>query len=176
MNKEILYEPELFTEEDCNTLVKTVFDNISLKHVTVWRDTKTLWVQNILNKFEILSKVWIINQFTERHFKKFLYPEVIQLVEWPPGSSQDPHKDEARETTVATSITYLNTNYSGGEIYFPDEDIKLKPKTGDTVIFDGQKYLHGVSEVNEGTRLTLAIWYTDNYKNSIFKDYVDVRR
>ena len=38
----------------------------------------------------------------------------------------------------------------------------VNPKTGTTFYFDGRKYEHEVKPVKNGTRYTLAIWYTDH--------------
>ena len=38
-------------------------------------------------------------------------------------------------------------------------DIKLIPKIGRTVYFDGNHYMHGVSNIEKNIRYTLPIWY-----------------
>lgn len=71
---------------------------------------------------------------------------------------QDLHLDGASELTTLTSITYLNDNFNGGFTHLAD-GTQVKPKTGRTILFDGKKYVHGVSPVIGGTRYTLPIWY-----------------
>ena len=81
-----------------------------------------------------------------------------QIVQWPKNSYQLPHLDSFSSQTVFTSITYLNDDYSGGKTYIVD-DIKIIPKVGRTVFFDGNHYRHGVSKIHKKTRYTLPIWY-----------------
>lgn len=56
-------------------------------------------------------------------------------------------------------LIYLNDDYDGGELYFPDWGISIKPKAGTFVSFPGNKnYLHGVKKIINGTRYTMSIW------------------
>lgn len=51
---------------------------------------------------------------------------------------------------------YLSDNYEGGEIYFPDYDLIIKPEVGELIFFPGtNRYIHGVKEVTKGNRLVL---------------------
>jgi hypothetical protein len=56
-------------------------------------------------------------------------------------------------------LAYLNDDYEGGYLYFPEFDYYIKPSAGDVVIFPGSLYyVHGVSTVTEGIRYTLSQW------------------
>jgi hypothetical protein len=56
-------------------------------------------------------------------------------------------------------LAYLNDDYEGGYLYFPEFDYYLKPSPGDVVMFPGSLYyVHGVSKVTSGTRYTLSQW------------------
>ena len=84
----------------------------------------------------------------------------MQFTFWPPGSLQDSHFDDTRDTTILTSITYLNDDYEGGQTYF-ENGIVVNPQKGKTVFFDGKKYKHGVSKIIQGNRYVCAFWYTN---------------
>ena len=57
-------------------------------------------------------------------------------------------------------ILYLNDNFSGGETYFPNQDVEILPKRGKLVIFPASNtYKHGVKETSN-CRHTLALWWT----------------
>jgi hypothetical protein len=50
-------------------------------------------------------------------------------------------------------VLYLNDDYEGGEIYYPNRGIVYKPKCGDLVIHSSlEEYSHGVKEVLSGIR------------------------
>lgn len=59
-------------------------------------------------------------------------------------------------------VLYLNDDYSGGELYFRDQGIDVRPEAGSIAIFNnGIDYMHGVREVLPGpTRYTLATYIT----------------
>ena len=103
------------------------------------------------------------------------------------GEYQDPHVDcEARfsisekdgDLVVESSpfnnfsslfieygaLTYLNDNYEGGEIYFPDYDLIIKPEVGELILFPGtDRYIHGVKKVTKGNRLVIQS-FLSNFK------------
>jgi hypothetical protein len=50
-------------------------------------------------------------------------------------------------------VAYINDDYSGGEIFYPNKDLEYKPMAGDLVIHGSQKDCeHGVKKVISGTR------------------------
>jgi hypothetical protein len=62
-----------------------------------------------------------------------------------------------------SALVYLNTSgvdYSGGTIYFPNQNIDLMPKAGQMIFFRGDiDHPHGVSEVTSGKRYALVLFY-----------------
>jgi hypothetical protein len=59
------------------------------------------------------------------------------------------------------SLFYINDDYEGGELYFPEQGIQFKPKAGAAYFFPGDRnYVHGVSEVLSGTRYTCPFFWT----------------
>lgn len=58
-----------------------------------------------------------------------------------------------------SNIIYLNNDFDGGELFFPDFNIEIKPKPGMLLTFPGNThYLHGVQEVLGNTRYTCSLW------------------
>ena len=76
-----------------------------------------------------------------------------------PGGGYGPHTDFASmpdgtyEQVTATILAYLcdPEGFEGGEIFFPDYDVTIKPKKGSVIIF-GDKVRHGVNDVTSGER------------------------
>jgi hypothetical protein len=100
-------------------------------------------------------------------------PTSPAMVRWLPGQLQMPHADkELHEGPDAgkpndfpyydiAGLFYVNDDYEGGELYFPNQGIKFKPKAGAAYFFPGDKnYIHGVSEVISGTRYTVPFFWT----------------
>lgn len=66
-------------------------------------------------------------------------------------------------------ICYLNKDYEGGTLYFPDQGVQIIPEPGMFVCFPGNlHFLHGVTKTSGATRFTISLWtkFTD-FKNEI---------
>lgn len=63
---------------------------------------------------------------------------------------------------VLTITMYLNEDYEGGEIEFPNQKFKYKAKSGSAVIFPsaGTEMVHRINQVKNGTRYTMAFWHS----------------
>lgn len=115
------------------------------------------------------------------------------LRKWLPGEHQHPHADcEASfiKKDIAdwdmspinnfsslfieyAALVYLNDDYEGGEIYFPDYGVDIKPSPGDLIFFPGtEKYRHGVREVISGSRYVLMTFFTTPKLQYIWKYFV----
>lgn len=100
---------------------------------------------------------------------------------YPKGSYADPHSDSSEldgtpnawQMNKYACILYLNNDYDGGAIYFPQHELDIQPGAGSLVVFEGShEYLHGVREITEGNRFTiLAFW--DNADAVYDKDFLD---
>lgn len=76
------------------------------------------------------------------------------------GFGMHEHFDSTKPNDIATLI-YLNSDYDGGEIYFPAYDISIKPNSGDLICFpDTPDFVHGVKPITKGTRYTSPRWFT----------------
>lgn len=69
------------------------------------------------------------------------------------GSHIRPHKDTGSFDTsrLVTLVLYLNDNYSGGELYFPDLQMSMRPDTGSIIAFYSE-FRHGVMKIVNGYR------------------------
>jgi hypothetical protein len=91
-----------------------------------------------------------------------------------PGDSHIPHADNERRKHGRwvpnhtpqrdyTGLVYLNDDFTGGELVFPDRDLVITPKPGLLVGFpSNHKFVHAVPEVFSGKRYSLPVWFTAN--------------
>jgi predicted 2-oxoglutarate/Fe(II)-dependent dioxygenase YbiX len=60
-----------------------------------------------------------------------------------------------------TTVFYLNDDYEGGEIYFPNLGVEIKPEAGSVICFPtSEKYRHGVRTVLSGERFAISQFWT----------------
>ena len=101
--------------------------------------------------------------------QKELYSNGLSIVRWEKGSSQPPHADQPNgyDYREFGSVLYLNDNYEGGSIYFPQYGIDIKPVSGAYAFFPGDtNHMHGVSEIKDNTRYTFPIFWTYDKEHS----------
>lgn len=98
-----------------------------------------------------------------------IYPDMFQIVKWPEGYEQEPHHDDMKGYAGTDwfhhrkygSVLYLNDDYEGGQTYYPQHNISIIPKSGSLVMHPGDiNYVHGVTEVKNNTRYTIAGFWT----------------
>jgi len=98
-------------------------------------------------------------------FVKVVSDEGFQLLRYEVGEKFDAHVDaitghsdhSLRQLTV---ILYLNDNYTGGETYFPRQNLLLKPQPGSIVIFPSfYTHPHAGLPVEVGTKYVVVTWF-----------------
>ena len=60
--------------------------------------------------------------------------------------------------TTVSAVAYLNDDYVGGELIFPRFDLKIKPETGDLVVFPSTFiYEHSSEPIVDGNKYSIVI-------------------
>jgi predicted 2-oxoglutarate/Fe(II)-dependent dioxygenase YbiX len=137
--------------------------------------------QNRQCSFDILAKINIdiynlidkyiikMQRFLEDEFKVKLSIRPPVIIRWFPGLEQQPHADKQLNdgspnpfpTYDLNSLIYYNDDFEGGELYYPQHDMVIKPEPGLAVAHPGDiNYLHGVKMVTKGERFTTPSFYT----------------
>lgn len=146
-----------------------------------WRG-KVAWFVDIAKyDKEVSSLVYEIGLRTGDYFK-FLLPKVKNYVEyyqfsrWSVGDKLDPPHADNTEPDGSPNATpwrnygmvlYLNDDFEGGELFYPNYNMQIKPKPRSLAVHTaGMECLHGVREVTDGTRHTLISFSTYN-KNHV---------
>lgn len=126
---------------------------------------------------------WLMRKKAEDLYGlKFNNDRMLDLFVHPEGSFLEPHTDiidyEQKEiydvgnllvdqeknwpflwSGHVSIIVYLNNDYEGGILYFPDQNIEIKPEPGMMVVFPGNlHFLHGVTKILNNTRYTVSLW------------------
>ena len=98
-----------------------------------------------------------------------LSPRPPVIMKWRPGIEQRPHADKQLNNGEPNafvdydlnSLFYYNDDFEGGELYYPQHDMTIKPKPGLAVAHPGDtNYLHGVTMITKGYRYTTPSFYT----------------
>lgn len=162
--KNIHYIENVLSKEDH----KKLFDYA--KNAQCWInqpwDAMTIESQDLSKEiFEILDSIFELARKNSIDFYCVdldpFWKTALHLVKFTKNFSLVPHVDTSSfEGNHIASIYYINEDYSGGEINFPDHNLKIKPKSNSLIIFPGnENYLHEVLEIIEGDRYSSTVWF-----------------
>lgn len=123
----------------------------------------------------------IINTASEMYGREFVEgprPNLLSFTIHSIGSSSDPHTDilenglgpqksgsqefvgwrDGWDGYLACNI-YINDNYDGGQVYFPEIPYEIKPVANSLIMWAGNKnYIHGVKDPLTADRYTWTTW------------------
>jgi hypothetical protein len=144
-----LYNADYWNDRQCST------DILERINPQVW---------HIIDKYIDKMQRVIEDQFNCTVSKR---PPVI--MKWRPGTEQRPHADKqlndgqpnAFPSYDLNSLFYYNDDFEGGDLFYPDHDVVIRPQPGLAVLHPGDiNYLHGVTMVTSGYRYTTPSFYT----------------
>ena len=109
-----------------------------------------------------------------------LDPKIISQIgyhtqKWEPGAYARVHSDNTDEHGNSGAFTrsryaaflYLNDNFEGGLLQFPDQKIRIKPKVGMLAAFDGGfNNMHEVTLITSGVRYTIGSFWDDREEDA----------
>jgi hypothetical protein len=109
-----------------------------------------------------------------------LDPKIISQIgyhtqKWEPGAYARKHSDNTDEHGHSGAFTrsryaaflYLNDDFEGGMLKFPDQKISLKPKVGMLAAFDGGfNNMHEVTLITNGVRYTIGSFWDDREEDA----------
>jgi Rps23 Pro-64 3,4-dihydroxylase Tpa1-like proline 4-hydroxylase len=100
------------------------------------------------------------------------YWEAMNFVKYGPGQHFQEHSDNGYSyNCVVSLVAYPNDDYTGGELEFRLQGIKVKPRAGDLFIFPSNYiYPHKSNAVESGTKHSIVTMldYSDKYHNPKF--------
>jgi hypothetical protein len=105
-----------------------------------------------------------INHYSKVYESPITQDEGYNLLHYGVNNKYDFHADAGWGMYRTTSILlYLNpTDYEGGETFFKEFDIKVKPSEPSIVLFPSNyAYLHAALPVTEGEKVVLVSWMND---------------
>lgn len=178
--------PQLLDDIGCQKLVE-YFDNNQDKLRTSDRlaqqkfygkdiDPCTIEDDELKQALEVV-KSRLICMISKYYHTNDVYLDYWDLVKWESGDWMEFHADAVDENNkpfdycgwrTYSAILYLNDDFEGGETVFRDMNQNYIAETGKALIFPATfDYTHGVNEVSNGDRYTIAFWFTGDPKQCI---------
>lgn len=167
--KDFVTDPRAeFLAEDCLVIYDFLPDEV-VASITSIADAAT---EEDWNKYPIgalwkgrclefsLPKNLISNEVNKVLNWRYNFVETKVVRKLIPGDSRPAHYDAQVDDMCEYGIVmYLNDNYDGGEIYYPNKDIVYKPVKNSAVIHSArEEYYHGIKPVLDGTRYYMTLF------------------
>lgn len=131
------------------------FNNINKKNL-FWKN-KILTIKNTEMCLAINDRFFDIWKAKDYELG---FPEKIQR-QYVNGEPLKVHYDAVHNNKVLEAVViYINDNYEGGELVFPQHNLSIKPKAGTMITFPGTSdYEHGTNVVTAGSdRFVIAVF------------------
>lgn len=93
--------------------------------------------------------------YSEKYFLDIGNLTPLSISKYFEGKGMGPHVDSYSDNPkeILSIVLYLNDNYEGGELYFKNQNIKIKPKTGSLIAFPStDPYIHEALPVISGIK------------------------
>lgn len=167
---------ENFLNQEMFSTLKTFAETTTLYDQNT---NNTVWNQRIVHAVqapeikEVGRKyIQIVAEKIKSDFNidKPIFTDILCFNRWRVGDMQHPHADEDNGFGWRKfgCVLYLNDEYEGGNIYFPNKNLSIKPKANTLAFFPGDKeYLHGVEAVTSGIRYTLSTFWTYDFTKAL---------
>lgn len=161
--------PDFLDEKDTTTLNSFLYQQgpVNIKEIYFLEKLNDAEVEPAPN-FEIKNKTIkaimldaekrVIDHITNVYFPELGYEaelkwsRPLELIRWGSTARLDDHTDAPQPTddgfVPVSALIYINDDYIGGEINFPEYDVEIKPKSNDLIVFSGSM-THNVGYVGD---------------------------
>jgi hypothetical protein len=175
-NTEIVYVKNFLTKEDCKyvlSIVTDIVENQSENEKLIGysndgninsKDAPFVFVNNLPDEkmYSILKDIntrmeWLYQELYG-YDQEITYLYLGTINGMGVGKGMAIHVDNVPSLAINVDtphgmILYINDDYEGGELYYPDLKLAIKPEAGSLVIHPGNaEYVHGVAPVTSGMR------------------------
>lgn len=191
LTKDIVLYENFLTEEECSALIKILdkqaeTGKLSWTPISFYESYSSVLPQDgdkEIEEFGMPSNIFseikkgIINAVASVH--DLDSEKIVQIgyhtQKWEPGAYARVHSDNTDEKgntgpfarSRYAAFLYLNEDFEGGMLQFPNQDIAIQPKTGTLAAFDGGfNNMHEVTLITKGVRYTLGSFWDDREEDA----------
>jgi hypothetical protein len=188
-SEKYVYRIPNFIEEQDRIAILEYMDQIpesnKQREIDFFEEIGNDHIKELIAKYEKKSYLEIIGPYMGSlniRIEKLSWMRRLELVKWNNSKGLDAHRDghenipDEPEFSVS-SLIYLNDDFNGGEICFPEYNLEIKPSPGDFIVFPSY-FLHEVKEIekieNGRLRCTIPMFYTfearkyNEYTNAMY--------
>jgi len=119
--------------------------------------------QHVHNQFNALLMATSIPYNERYHINEPFWHEDYNLLKYSSNQQYHRHYDGASASgRVVSAICYLNNNYEGGELEFPNFGVSITPQPGMLILFPSNyAYAHIAHPIISGLKYAIVTWIRD---------------
>jgi len=152
--------PNFLTSDEIYKLLVDIDPKNTASEMTYFKDSNTIGIKKVrCTEHPIIQKA--IDQIEYKNV------ESVSILYYPTGSYNGLHIDNSIvehdiiktiKDWSHTGIIFMNTDFTGGELVYPNQGCVFLPTIGTMVITPaGAEYIHMVNEITAGERFTLVL-------------------
>jgi predicted 2-oxoglutarate/Fe(II)-dependent dioxygenase YbiX len=170
-----VYEAQFLTLALAEASINASLQETGWRAATIDNDDRVDVVDSTVRKAEVLCKSSAVNLLQPLNDKlhretsalaRSLAPfdatlSDVQIVRYRPGGFFTAHRDnpfDLLKGRVVTVLCYLNDDFAGGDITFPEVGLCYRPRAGFGIVFPST-YLHCAAAVADSDKFVLTGWY-----------------
>lgn len=154
--------PNVLSTEEISVLMAEVDPKLNAEDMTYFSEIKNKYGAKKVK----CTEHHIVRLAIQRLGIPFEKVESVSIVYYPTGSHNGMHADNCIvdngvvkqvKSWTHTGIIFLNNEFTGGELVYPNQGCVFLPTIGTMVITPaGAEYIHYVNEITTGERFTLV--------------------
>jgi len=166
-NKQKCWEPSMVYNKDDEPIIDSYSRNCEIFGIpdTLYdfvpeEDHPEYFKFTISNKFKEAFRPCYEDYISKFHVENNNQYDNYSILKYGSGQKFIKHVDDGKKCPRRVSLVYyINDNYEGGEIVFPNWSLSLKPKANQLLMFPSNfMYAHEVKPVTNGTRYSVVQW------------------
>lgn len=113
------------------------------------------------NTLILLSSFWpLIGHYNKKFgYENFKYedPEYLRI-----GKTKKAQRYESgvlEYSTLFSIVHFFNDDYEGGELYFPDHKVRIKPKKNSSIVLNSKDVRYSISPITSGEQYVFVTSY-----------------
>lgn len=120
-----------------------------------------------INNIKFISDICLMHYCNVTNKEKPFLPNHFSIRKYNTGSDMGAHVDSEDPTDTKhptiSGVFYLNNDYEGGEIFFPNQNISLKPEAGSLLIFPSERpFFHHPTKITNGNKYMIPLFWFKN--------------
>jgi hypothetical protein len=183
----ILLDKNWLPSEDCKYLISLYETFWSPKVGQKYNGNKVIDHSVLIGNAEIEFYLWELAERLRNQIQEFfgvadLFIESLFLAALLKGGFHEAHADNERYVRDKwvpnhtpqrdyTAILYLNSDFGGGELCFPQHNLSISPNRGSLVAFPCTgDFIHAVHRVSRGIRYSMPVWFTKDRRFAVWAE------